>query len=187
MIDNFTVKPGDVIHAEILCVANCTSDLQTWKMFIENLNISERDAPFNKTVQYNSSRLTAEWIDEETDVVGVQQQLTQFKAAYYNDSFAEIDGDYGPISNFTFYNLTMYNETLLAYSPVSSLLNSGSSFIVVRAPISNVIPSLNLTSNAIEYDVQNLIAATPALPTDETNIINDLLPRLKAWVSTAVN
>ncbi len=61
-IDNFTVRPGDHIHASI---AEAAPGSEVWTITLQDLS---RGETFTQTVPYSSTHATAEWI-EETPVV----------------------------------------------------------------------------------------------------------------------
>lgn len=179
VIANFTVQPGDLMHAEIRCIANCTSNanvtlFQTWNITIEDLNASEHDAPFTHIVRYNSSMLTADWIDENPKYACCP--MTYFGTANFSNSYAMANGSYKSISGFHYYNATIYlnpntKSTTVAYP--ASLSTSGSNFAVIRAqPFVVVLP----VKQAVDKDQNATIRSA---------IYGGMLPLTYQWYAEA--
>jgi hypothetical protein len=137
-IPRIHVEPGDKMTASISLV-NETED--TWSIMISDVT---RGTHFEKTVVYNSSRLSAEWIVERPKVNGTVSTLADFGTATFTDCKATIDGVTGVIGNFSYARLVMHDEDTPLVS-VSPLTSDESSFTV------NYLESPNPTPSASEF------------------------------------
>jgi len=122
-IPNVHVKPNDTITASISLVNENTN---TWTITIKDVTRNEQ---FKKTVIYNSSRLSAEWVIERPKVNGTVSTLADFESVTFTECIATLDDVTGPIGNFSYAQLVMQeNDTPLV--SVSRLDNGESGFTV---------------------------------------------------------
>ena len=104
-----TISANDIIFASIV-KTNLTKDNNTWKITLNDITTGQ---DFSKIVNYNSSQLSADWI-EESGVVGKHLvSLSNFKIAYFGVNYTGVNGtDYATIENKT---LPMGNFLLIPY------------------------------------------------------------------------
>lgn len=81
------VHPGDQISASVACVAACSHRRQTWNVAMTNLTTGQS---WSQTVQYASSRLSAEWIEEAPSSTAGVLPLANFATASFDES--TVDG-----------------------------------------------------------------------------------------------
>ncbi|MGW8289431.1 MAG: G1 family glutamic endopeptidase [Candidatus Bathyarchaeia archaeon] len=122
-IPRIHVHPGDTIAASI-SLANDNEN--AWTITLSDLTRNEN---FEKTVVYNSSRLSAEWIVERPKVNGTVSTLADFGTVTFTDCKATIGGMTGMIGNFSYAKLVMRDEGTPLVS-VSSLNSDNSVFTV---------------------------------------------------------
>jgi hypothetical protein len=114
-IPRIHVQPGDTITTSISLV-NETKN--TWSITI--MDVTRREQ-FKRTVVYNSSRLSAEWIVERPKVNDTVGTLADFGTAAFTDCAATVDGVIGVIGNFSYAQLVMHDEDtpLVSVSPLN--------------------------------------------------------------------
>ena len=122
-IQNIHVQPGDTMTASISLVNKNTN---TWSITIKDVT---RDEPFKKTVVYNSSMLSAEWVVERPKVNGTVSTLADFGIVTFTECKATVDGVTGAIGNFSYAQLVMQEEDTPLVS-VTSLDGGESGFTV---------------------------------------------------------
>ena len=115
-IPRIHVQPGDRITASISLV---NDNENTWTITLSDVTRGEH---FEKTVVYNSSRLSAEWIVERPKVNDTVGTLADFGTAAFTDCAATVDGVIGVIGNFSYAQLVMHDEDtpLVSVSPLNS-------------------------------------------------------------------
>ena len=150
-IPRILVQPGDKMTASISLVNEAES---TWSIMISDVT---RGTHFEKTVVYNSSRLSAEWIVERPKVNGTVSTLADFGTATFTDCKATIDGVTGVIGNFSYARLVMHEEDTPLVS-VSPLTSDDSGFTV------NYLETLSPTPSAIEF-TQTVVVQSSWPPT----------------------
>ncbi len=96
--NTLTISANDIISASI-AKTNLAKSKNTWIM---TLNDITTDQNFTKIVNYNSSQLSADWI-EESGIVGKRLvPLSNFKIAYFGVNYTGVNGtDYATIGNKT--------------------------------------------------------------------------------------
>ena len=122
-IRSIHVYPGDTMTASINLVNKNTN---TWTITIRDVTRGEQ---FEKTVVYNSSRLSAEWVVERPKVNGTVSTLADFGNVTFTECKATVDGVTGVIGNFSYSKLVMHEEDTPLVS-VSSLDGDESGFTV---------------------------------------------------------
>lgn len=130
MIGGFTVKPGDIMSANIVLVGQ-----NVWNVTLRDIT---RNEVFTTTVDYTTPESSAEWIDERT-YVGGYPPLAQFKTAYYGPDYTGIPStDYASINGVTANIIGLQNVAITMYSvtgnheqAVPSALSSSGSFNVL--------------------------------------------------------
>ena len=122
-IPDIHVQPGDTITASIRLV---NENANTWSITIRDVTRGEQ---FKKTVVYNSSMLSAEWVVERPKVNGTVSTLADFGNVTFTECEATVDGVTGAIGNFSYAQLVMHDEDtpLVSVSP----LNGGESGFTV--------------------------------------------------------
>lgn len=123
-IHSFSVFPGDRITASISLLNSTTS---RWSIEIYDVTNGQS---FQKSLVYDSSMLSAEWIVERPSVNTRVGNLADFGEITFTGCTATIDGKVGTISNFPFIQATMYNSQNIELTTVSHLTPDGSSFTV---------------------------------------------------------
>jgi hypothetical protein len=126
-IPNVTISPSDKISASITLV---NSDTNEWLVQITDVTNGQG---FRGVFQYNSSRLTAEWIIERPTVNNQVTTLANFGSVTFTEATAQIGTTNGTISSFPNYKIymqTRQNTDLVALSDLSS---DGSSFTATYA------------------------------------------------------
>ena len=122
-INNIHVQPGDMITASISLVNENTN---TWTITIRDVTRGEQ---FKKTVVYNSSRLSAEWVVERPKVNGTVSTLADFGNVTFTECKATLNGVTASIGNFSYAKLVMHGEDTPLVA-VSSLDGDESGFTV---------------------------------------------------------
>ncbi len=149
-IPNIRVQPGDTVTASISLINENTN---TWSIEIADVTQSQR---FKKTVIYNSSRLSAEWIVERPKVNGTFSTLANFGNVTFTGCKATIDSKAGAINNFSYAQFVMHEQELQLVT-VSPLNDDGSSFTVsYLEPPSTTPLSSNLAVHMLPRDFCNL-------------------------------
>jgi hypothetical protein len=144
-IPNVHVRAGDTVTASISLINENTD---TWSIEIADVTRGQR---FKKTVVYNSSRLSAEWVVERPKVNDTISTLADFGNVTFTECKATVEGNTGAVSNFSYAQLAMYNQELQLVT-VSPLNNDGSSFTVSYLEPSNATPlSKNLIVHTLQY------------------------------------
>jgi hypothetical protein len=139
------VRAGDTVTASISLINENTN---TWSIEIADVTRGER---FKKTVVYNSSRLSAEWVVERPKVNDTISTLADFGNVTFTECKATIEGNTGAISNFSYAQLAMYDQELQLVT-VSPLNDDGSSFTVSYLEPSSATPLSNdLSVRTLQY------------------------------------
>ncbi len=81
------IHPGDQITASVTCVSACSHRRQTWIVAMTNVTTGRT---WSQTVQYASSRLSAEWIEEAPSSTAGVLPLANFATASFDES--TVDG-----------------------------------------------------------------------------------------------
>ncbi|WP_084272363.1 G1 family glutamic endopeptidase [Picrophilus oshimae] len=123
---NMTVYPGNIINVHIFLAKS--PDL--WYIYLNDTSENER---FFKEVYYNSSMLSAEWIEERPEINGQLSCLSDFGTAYYGgyytglsmSDYATVNGQTAPISSFQYENITMVSNSGIIAEP-GNIINNGS-------------------------------------------------------------
>jgi len=142
-IRNIHVQPGDTMTASISLL---NENASTWAITIRDVT---RDEQFKKTVVYNSSMLSAEWIVERPKVNGTVSTLADFGNVTFTECRATVHGITDAIGNFSFARFVMQEEDTQLVS-VSPLDYEESGFIVnYLEPPSPTAPPNDLTFHDI--------------------------------------
>ncbi len=123
-IPSIHVKAGDTITASISLINENTN---TWSIEIADITRNQR---FKKTVVYNSSRLSAEWVVERPKVNGTISTLADFRNVKFTECKATLDGVTGTIGNFSCAQLVMHDNESTSLVSVSPLNDDGAGFTV---------------------------------------------------------
>ena len=126
-IPNIKISPGDQISASITLLDARTNqwlieidDDTTGACFTQNC--------YGQTADYNSSRLTAEWIMERPTVNNQISSLANFGSITFFNMYARIDTKSGTASEFSNYLILMQDRQNNQLVSVSSLSRQGTSF-----------------------------------------------------------
>jgi hypothetical protein len=144
-IRSIHVQPGDTMTASISLV---NENSNTWSIKIRDVT---RDEQFQKTVVYNSSRFSAEWIVERPKVDGEVSTLADFGNVTFTECKATVNGVAGVIGNFSYSQLVMHEGDTPLVS-VSPLNGDGSGFTV------NYLELPSPTASADDSNVNNIAA-----------------------------
>jgi hypothetical protein len=142
-IPRIHVQPGDTITASISLV---NDNENTWTITLRDVARGEH---FEKTVVYNSSRLSAEWVVERPKVNGTVSTLADFGTATFTDCKATVNDVTGGIGNFSYAQLVMHDgdTPLVSVSPLTSDKSGFTvSYLEPPSPTASANPS---TQNAI--------------------------------------
>jgi hypothetical protein len=123
-IDSLSISSGDSIEASVF-ISNSTADM--WTIEIRDITNGQS---FHKSLLYDSSMLSAEWIMERPTVSNRVGTLADFGQVTFTDCEATIGGSLGTISSFPSFRITMYDRQNRQLVSVSSLSAGGSSFAV---------------------------------------------------------
>jgi RNA polymerase subunit RPABC4/transcription elongation factor Spt4 len=118
------VKPGDTISASVKLVDAVTS---MWSISIHDVTNGQ---VFQKTVQYDSSMLSAEWVVERPMVRNRLSQLSDFGSVTFTNCYAIIGGQKGGVLSFPSSKLIINGRQNNPLVSVSEPLNDGSSFYI---------------------------------------------------------
>lgn len=132
-----TVKPGDSITATVAHLSD-----SNWRIIIAN-NTSGKQ--YEKTVTYNSSYSSAEWVQERVSTTrGVFLPLNDFGSVTFTNASAVKDGTNQPLSQFGARPVSMINSSGQILANISSLDQSGT-FTVTRNTTGQVVPTMAAT------------------------------------------
>lgn len=131
-IPGFTVKPGYIIYANVVCISNCSTSSQIWSLYIKSTNSSGYEELSIPPFSYSSSEQSAEWIDERTMEHGVFPNLTDFGTAFYdqdytfipNTGYATVSSTTEPIGHFNHTSISMFTTNAIILLAHPSLLTS---------------------------------------------------------------
>jgi hypothetical protein len=140
-IPNIHVQAGDAVTASINLINENTN---TWSIEIADVT---RNQHFQRTVVYNSSRLSAEWVVERPKVNGNISTLADFGNVTLTECEATLDGVTGTIDNFSFAQFVMVDAENKPLVSVSSLDGNGENFTVSYLP-SNATSQNDLNANS---------------------------------------
>jgi hypothetical protein len=134
-VNTLEISPGDIITTSITLV----NDKQnTWQIIIIDETTGRS---FEKTVTYDATRKSAEWIVERPTVNGQVSTLADFNKATLINCQTTIKGTTGTIKDFIYTQATMVDSQDNDLVKTSSLSSDGSSFTVTYLQ-----PNLNSTS-----------------------------------------
>jgi len=157
------VRAGDTVTASISLINENTN---TWSIEIADVTRGER---FKKTVVYNSSRLSAEWVVERPKVNGTISTLADFGNVTFTECKATVNGITGTIGNFSYAQLVMHENEDTSLVSVSPFNDDGSSFTVsyLESPsattLTNDLTVHNFTISLFEFNAVLLSRYTQRL------------------------
>ena len=134
-ITQFLVSPGDKITASIRLTDPATN---SWLMELHDVTKGES---FSKSVFYDSSRLSGEWVMERPTVDNSIGTLSDFGSITFADISVTINATIGTGSSFPHSQITMSDRRGNALVSVSSLSNSGTMFTVTYLSVPAMIHS----------------------------------------------
>ena len=123
-INALRIQPGDAIQASISLINENES---TWLITLTDVTSGRH---FEKTVTYNSSQMSAEWIIERPMVQNVISTLADFGNVTVTNCSATINGVTGSVSDFIYSPVTMVDSNDTELTSVLPLSSDGSSFTV---------------------------------------------------------
>jgi len=124
VISEMSISAGDKITASI-SLTDSASDM--WLVSIEDESTGQR---FEKTVAYESSRLSAEWIVERPTINNVVGNLAQFSSVTFTSLKATVNDVTATVNNFPFSRIVMVNRQNNQLTSVSTFSTKTSSFSV---------------------------------------------------------
>jgi hypothetical protein len=136
-IATLQIHPGDRINASIMLI---DSTANTWSVYIQDTTTGQK---FSKSLTYNSSRLSAEWIVERPTVNEGVSPLANFGTILFTNSRAVHNVTAEAINRFSFARITMYDRQNRQLVSVSSLGSNGESFTVSYVSSDSVMSSFN--------------------------------------------
>ncbi|MGD6934503.1 MAG: G1 family glutamic endopeptidase [Candidatus Bathyarchaeia archaeon] len=132
-ISNLDIQPGDKVTTTITLVDDAAD---SWLIHV----VDETEGrSFQKTVTYDSTRKSAEWIVERPLVNGQISTLANFNQATLTDCTATIKGETGSIKTFTYTPAVMVNDNDTELVEVSPLSDDGLSFTVSYLKLNETI------------------------------------------------
>jgi hypothetical protein len=123
-IPDIDVSAGDKITASISLVDSGSNE---WLIFLSDVTTGQN---FSKNFFYGSSRLSAEWIVERPTVNNTIGTLAYFDSVTFTDLQVAVNNVVGPVSNFAFQRVIMYNRQNLQLVTVSAFSAKQLSFTV---------------------------------------------------------
>jgi len=123
-ITTMNVSPGDKITASIELLNSATNE---WAIDIADNTNGQR---FQQNVQYNSPKLSAEWIVERPTIGQDLGTLANFGSVTFTGASATIQGNTGSIPDVSYAQIIMQDRLNRQLVTVSSLSTDGSSFTV---------------------------------------------------------
>jgi hypothetical protein len=128
-IDSMQVSPGDRIQAQIFLSDPNTN---TWTITITD---ESNGQSYQNNFQYNTSKLTAEWIVEAPTVNGQLASLANFGSVTFTNCQATISGREGSITSFSDNRIYMQPQVgqgnqIIQLVNVSGTSNGGTQFTV---------------------------------------------------------
>lgn len=123
-ISRIAVSPGDEMTASINLI---NSNSSTWEVEISDTTNGEK---FQKSLPYESSSLSAEWIVERPTVGHITGTLANFGNITFTKSTANMSSTSRPINGLPHVQIVMYNRQNKPLVKVSPLSTDGSSFSV---------------------------------------------------------
>jgi hypothetical protein len=162
-IQSMRVQPGDTVTASISLV---NEHAGTWLIQINDVT---RGGHFEKTVNYDSSRLSAEWIVERPNVDNVTSTLANFGNVTFAGCKATVAGETGVVGNFSYAQLVMVDSQDTPFVEVSSLDSLGSGFTVsyLEPATAETLSSGAVTPRILCTDALWVPAGKPVQPQHE--------------------
>jgi hypothetical protein len=123
-ISEMSISAGDKITASISLTDSASN---MWLVSIEDESTGQR---FEKTVVYESSRLSAEWIVERPTINNLVGNLAQFSSVTFTSLEATVNGVTATVNNFPFSRVVMVNRQNKQLTSVSAFSTKTSVFSV---------------------------------------------------------
>jgi hypothetical protein len=146
---NMNISPGDKIAASIELLNSATNE---WTITIADTTNGQS---FQQNVQYNSPRLSAEWIVERPTIGQDLGTLANFGSVTFTAASAIIQGNTGSITDFSYVQIIMQDRQNRQLTTVSSLSTGGSSFTVTYL---NIVSS---AQNQLSESLSSNMATQP--------------------------
>jgi hypothetical protein len=129
------VHPNDSISIALLETSN-----DTWNIVITNNTTKQQ---FAKTVQYHSSRSSAEWIQERPQINGALPPLAGFTPVVFTNAYAIQDGQRLPLNQMHPFTMTMLDTGSNVALAVPSIVGADNiSFNVFRtSAVASIVPA----------------------------------------------
>jgi hypothetical protein len=156
-IPSIHVQAGDMVTASISLINENTN---TWSIELADVT---RDQRVKKTIVYNSSRLSADWVVERPKVNGTFSTLADFGNVTFTECKATLGGVTRAISSFSYAQFVMYEQELQLVA-VSPLNEDGSSFTVSYLELASASPlSTNFAVHTLQYMLPHDFCNPPQL------------------------
>ena len=123
-ISEMSISAGDKITASISLTDSASN---MWLVSIEDESKGQR---FEKTLGYESSRLSAEWIVERPTINNLVGNLAQFSSVTFTSLEATVNGVTATVNNFPFSRVVMVNRQNKQLTSVSAFSTKTSVFSV---------------------------------------------------------
>jgi hypothetical protein len=162
-----SISANDIISASIVKV-NLSKTNNTWIMTLNDITTGQN---FTKIVNYNSSQLSADWIEESGTVGKHLVPLSNFRIAYFGSKYTGVkDTNYATIGNMT---LPMGNFLSIPYhsfnyggvtATVSNISAENTSFkVYFKSSLGNITELVQVYYIAIIFIVLAFILAVMSL------------------------
>lgn len=123
-IEEMNISPGDVIAASIKLVNQQTNE---WRVEIKDIT---KNQEFSINLNYNSSKITAEWIVERPTVNNQISSLANFGTVTFTDCYATINEKIAAMGNYPHSQVIMTNDLSLQLASVSSINENKTGFTI---------------------------------------------------------
>jgi hypothetical protein len=123
-LNGINVAPGNTMIAS-LNIVNSSADM--WSIKISDVTTGQY---FSKTVVYNSTLSSGEWIMERPTINSQISTLADFGKLTFTDCHVTINNVSGTISKFTFFKIQMSNSVSAGLASSSDFIHSGTDFTV---------------------------------------------------------
>jgi hypothetical protein len=128
ILNTMTISPGDVMVASIRLLDSTTNQ---WSIQISDTTTGQ---DFSKTVVYNSTRSSGEWILERPTTNNQITPLADFGNVKFTNCYLTENNISGSIGKFYYSRLEMVKNNNVQLAAVSNLTDNGTSFAISYVP-----------------------------------------------------
>lgn len=123
-LNDLPISPGDVMMASINQI---NPDTNEWNLQISDATTGQA---FSKTVTYNSTRSSGEWIIERPTISSQISSLADFGNVTFNGCYLTLNSNVGSIDKFSYSKINIVNNVNGELASTSTLSADGTSFTV---------------------------------------------------------